>query len=518
MKKLNKKSFMGIMMVTSQLLLSLFLVYWLFSQFEEKKGLLSSEIDRGFKMCEQQMIDSLLATHYIDPFLNDTGNYAIFMYDTVEIDSSNIPISMDINGDSVPRMIMQISASQDIKHTDERIVQTMEMIRNTGRFPDEEIQSTITVHANLDSSDQLLMQGVKMLISTVGKLDFNERNVYTYFSESMDTVLFQRLFNEFIQNNYKGFSVNWKQMADYDPGNGSSSIEFKSYMFENPYGAEINDYFVYLLKSIYAQIIFALILIIITTLAFRLAYVNLKNQQKLIILKNDLISNITHELKTPVSTVKVALEALLDFNLREDPERTKEYLEMAHSETNRLDLLVNQVLNNSALESGNSFITKTKINIAEIIDEVLVSFKTRTAKQKASITFYPPDDGIFIFGDKLHLFGVIANLIDNSLKYNKNNAKIEITTGIIGNEIQISVDDNGIGIPDEYINKVFDKFFRVPVGDEHSIKGYGLGLNYASLVIKHHDGRIFVVNKDDGGCIFTICIPLSNINSPGILI
>ena len=109
--------------------------------------------------------------------------------------------------------------------------------------------------------------------------------------------------------------------------------------------------------------------------------------------------------------------------------------------------------------------------------------------------------------DKLHIHGVLVNLIDNSLKYNQMKPKISI--GIYQNEkeTKLTIDDNGIGIPDEYHNKVFDKFFRVPTGDKHNVKGYGLGLNYAALVMQHHGGSISVDNLDGGGCRFTLIFP-----------
>ena len=152
---------------------------------------------------------------------------------------------------------------------------------------------------------------------------------------------------------------------------------------------------------------------LITGLAFRMAFINLKDQRKLLTIKNDFISNITHELKTPVSTVRVALEALLDFNLRNDPELTKGYLEMASSEIDRLDLLVNQVLNNAALEDSRHFITTEEIDLVLLVNEVMTSMQSRFDMEEATVDIHSSEEAVMIEADKLHLHGVIVNLLDN---------------------------------------------------------------------------------------------------------
>ena len=336
----------------------------------------------------------------------------------------------------------------------------------------------------------------------------NQRNWHTIFATSPDSVLLTELFGDFIEKKYNDFTVVWQSTKKSDINIlDNSGLKFNSNLFENPFTVSITGYNLYILRSISPQIIFAIILLLITALSFRMAFTNLNNQRKLMIIKNDFISNITHELKTPVSTVKVALEALLEYNLREDPKRTKEYLEMAHIEMDRLDQLVNQVLNNSSLENGNDFIFINKIDLVSLVNGVLISMQSNLNKQEAIINLVTKEDEIFVDADKLHLHGVIVNLLDNSLKYNDRKPEITVELGQNKRETQITVSDNGIGIPNEYVDKVFDKFFRVPKGDEHNIKGYGLGLNYAALVMEHHKGKISVSRNELGGCVFTVRLP-----------
>jgi len=492
-------------MTCSQLLLTLFLCYWLYSQFVEKKKLLSADIERGFRNSEEQVIDSLLAANIINPLINDSGNYSVLMIGSNDVDSLNQTMEMKLNLDSISKMRMHIPGKHDENH---RVISKFEIKDTIAYSSDQDIHSTITVHAEQDTGNQLLFQGVKLLINAVGKLDRNQNDIYAFFSSNPDTTILTKIFARFIERNYSAFFVDWQSI---DPSifnkKDHSDLVFISYFFEDPYGVIVTRYNRYLLRSISPQIAFALILLMITGIAFRMAFINLKNQRKLFMLKNDFVSNITHELKTPVSTVRVALEALLDFNLRKDPKRTKEYLEMAHSEIDRLDLLVNQVLNNSALEDGNTFINTDTIDLVSFVREVADSMQSRFDMQNATVIINPRDVEIMVEADSLHLRGVIVNLLDNSLKYTEQIPEISIEISQDQKGTLLTISDNGMGIPDEYNDRIFDKFFRVPKGDRHNVKGYGLGLNYAALVMKHHKGKISVESNESGGCSFILNFP-----------
>jgi len=496
-------------MISSQILLTLFLGYWLYSQYVENKNLLAAEIERGLRDAEEQVIDSLLATSIINPLMsNDSSNLSVYMIDGRIPDTLNHPHEMKLNLDSVTQMQMHIAGNHA---AEQNIIRKVESIDSSVHLNDRRIQSTITVSAGEDSSKQLLFQGIKLLINSVGQNDMEQSSIYTFFASNPDTAILVKIFNEFIEKNYTSFKVDWQSIEKSGINEKKhSNFVFASLLFEDPYGIAITNYNPYILKAISPQIVFAFILLLITALAFRLAFLNLKNQRKLLTLKNDFISNITHELKTPVSTVKVALEALLDFNRRNDPKLTKDYLEMAHKEMDRLDLLVNQVLNNSALEDGNSFISTENINLVLLVNEVRASLQPRFDEQMATVTFNFSDNEIFAEVDKLHLHGVILNLLDNSLKYTEQKPEISIDISQDNKETLISISDNGIGIPIEYRDKIFDKFFRVPMGDKHNVKGYGLGLNYAAIVMEHHHGKIWADNIAAGGCRFTLSFPNLN--------
>jgi two-component system phosphate regulon sensor histidine kinase PhoR len=222
--------------------------------------------------------------------------------------------------------------------------------------------------------------------------------------------------------------------------------------------------------------------------------------------KNEFISNITHELRTPIATVGVAIEAMKNFNAMDDARKTKEYLDISSNELQRLNLLVDKVLKLSLFEKREIDLTPEPTDIRQLAEEVVNSLRLQSEKYKAEISIQARGD-LTIMADKLHMQSVIFNLLDNALKYN--NASPVISIDLEGNEkeIIIRVRDNGIGISPEYRSKVFEKFFRVPHGETHNAKGYGLGLSYAAHVIERHKGKIILESERGKGSIFTITLP-----------
>lgn len=272
------------------------------------------------------------------------------------------------------------------------------------------------------------------------------------------------------------------------------------------YRLELGNTKPYLFRRIASPIIFSLLLLGITVLAFVLLYKNLLKQRRLGEIKNEFISNISHELKTPVATVGVAIEALSSFNAMQDPERTKEYLDISANELQRLSLLIDKVLKLSMFEKKEMDLTYEDTDLKEITEEVLLSLKLQFEKQHATVSLDVKGD-VRIQGDRLHLQSVIFNLLDNALKYSKENPVIHIEIAESGDEIIFSINDNGIGIAPEYREKVFEKFFRVPHGNTHNAKGYGLGLSYVAQVIQKHQGSIRVQSQLGSGTSFIIHLP-----------
>jgi two-component system, OmpR family, phosphate regulon sensor histidine kinase PhoR len=262
----------------------------------------------------------------------------------------------------------------------------------------------------------------------------------------------------------------------------------------------------YLLKRIASPVLFSVFLVGLTILSFVLLFRNLKKQQRLAELKNDFISNITHELKTPIATVGVAIEALKNFNAMQSPERTKEYLDISSNELQRLNLLVDKVLKLSMFEKKEIELNPETLNLKDLADEVIASMRLQSDKKNAKVTLNHSGN-LLLRGDRLHLLSVIFNLVDNAIKYSNENPVIKIDLEEKENDLVLKVTDNGTGIPPEYSKKIFEKFFRMPSGNTHNTKGYGLGLSYVSHVVNRHNGKIEVESEPGKGSTFIITLP-----------
>lgn len=281
--------------------------------------------------------------------------------------------------------------------------------------------------------------------------------------------------------------------------------------FANPitYSLSLQNKMSYLVKKLTLPILFSLFLVGITIASFVLLYRSLLKQRKLAELKNQFISNITHELKTPIATVGVAIEALKNFNAIHDPQRTREYLDISQNELQRLSLLVDKVLKLSMFEKKEIELKKEQFDCKQLAEEVLNSMKLQFDKYHATVKWHTEGDNFIIDADKLHITSVIYNLLDNALKYSKEDPVIDVRLVSSKDYVEFSVSDNGIGIEPAYQQKIFDKFFRVPAGDKHNTKGYGLGLSYVSQVIKRHHGQLQVESELGKGSTFIAKVPFS---------
>jgi signal transduction histidine kinase len=229
-------------------------------------------------------------------------------------------------------------------------------------------------------------------------------------------------------------------------------------------------------------------------------------------MRSNLISNITHELKTPISTVNVALEALQSFKADNDSARRQEYLGIAQSEIQRLAMLVDKVLTTSGLGNSDFKLKIEKFDLNELVKQVLDTLKFQFGKISAKVNMHTSGEDFMIEADKLHITGVIHNLMDNALKYGGQHPVIDLNLSQQNGKITIIVTDHGLGIPVEYQDKIFDKFFRVPSGNTHNIKGHGLGLSYVAEVVREHGGTIHVKSAAGKGSTFTVILPRQHAN------
>jgi two-component system phosphate regulon sensor histidine kinase PhoR len=274
----------------------------------------------------------------------------------------------------------------------------------------------------------------------------------------------------------------------------------KAYAYQATFGSPVR----YILGRMGWPMALGLFLLGFTAMAFAVLNLNLRQQKRLAQYKNDFIGNMTHELKTPISTIKVAVEALQHFDALDDPKRTREYLDISALELQRLSILVDKVLRLSQFENKEIELTLTVFDLRELAAEVMAGMRLPFEKTGALVQLTFGEGRFPIMGDRAHLGSVISNLLDNALKYSREGPAITVQVWREDGMVLMSVTDNGIGIPAAYHDRIFDKFFRVPSDDHHNIKGYGLGLNYVHHIVHVHKGSIGVESKEGRGSTFTI--------------
>jgi len=264
-------------------------------------------------------------------------------------------------------------------------------------------------------------------------------------------------------------------------------------------------------KSFTPVLILSMLLILIILGTFIYSIRVIQNQKKNTRIKTDFINNMTHELKTPIATIGLACEALTDKNIKLDKSSQNRFLTTIKSENVRLGKLVENVLESSVSVKASPELKLEVFNIEEVIKKAIksiqLSYNTRNGKIKTDFLA----QNKIIEADKLHITNVIYNLLDNSLKYSSKSPLVTISTRDVIGGLIIRIKDNGIGIAKDNHKRIFEKLFRVPTGDLHNVKGFGLGLSYVKSIIDLHKGKIMVESKLGSGSTFTVNLKSSKI-------
>ena len=263
----------------------------------------------------------------------------------------------------------------------------------------------------------------------------------------------------------------------------------------------------FLIKQMGLQLGVSLTLILIIVVAMVFMFRTILTQKKFSELKNDFISNMTHEFRTPISTISLACEAMNDADMiGSGNTNVQPYVKMITDENQRLSLLVERILQSASLDKGNLKIQAEKVLLNEVIHNIVQSAELRMNSAGGKIRLNLCTELIQIEGDKMHITNAISNLLDNAIKYSKDAPDILISLKRVGKKVHLSVEDHGIGIKKEHLDKIFDKLYRIPTGNVHNVKGFGLGLSYVKAIAEIHDWEIQVKSKVDQGSIFTLII------------
>jgi two-component system phosphate regulon sensor histidine kinase PhoR len=249
----------------------------------------------------------------------------------------------------------------------------------------------------------------------------------------------------------------------------------------------------------------SMLLLVLTGSCFVLVWHTLRAQRKLAEVKNDFINNMTHELKTPLATVAAAVETLERFGLQADPQKARSYLRIARTELRRLADLVDKVLTIATEEQAHLVLHPEVVRPAELVQAAISRHQLQADKPVHFQLEMAPNE--VIRADRFHLEGAINNLLDNAIKYSIESVNIQVSSRRTAGGWQMTVQDDGIGIAGSDQAAVFDRFFRVPTGNLHPVKGFGLGLYYVRQVAERHGGHVAVRSELGQGSAFTFWLP-----------
>jgi len=232
-------------------------------------------------------------------------------------------------------------------------------------------------------------------------------------------------------------------------------------------------------------------------------------QKKLNDMKNDFVNNMTHELKTPISTISLAAQMLKDGDVGKTPEMLKHISGVIVDETKRLSFQVEKVLQVSLFERDRSNLTFKEVDVNDMLETVVATFRLKVENFDGTMELDLQAKQAETTADEMHLTNVFFNLLDNAVKYrSERNLLLKVRTWNEKDNILISIEDNGVGIKKEHLKKVFDRFYRVPTGNVHNVKGFGLGLAYVRKIVENHNGSIRAESEFNNGTKFIISLPL----------
>lgn len=300
-----------------------------------------------------------------------------------------------------------------------------------------------------------------------------------------------------------------------------SSANFSTKLFPGDMSPEKEDLIVWLddhhnriFSNLWPQFLISILFTIFLIVVFYMTFREALKQKKLGEIKNDFINNMTHEFKTPIATISLAADTVMNEKVLNDPERVRQYAELIKRENRRMNDQVEKVLELALTERNELKIVKEAVDVNELLSRIVQSMALQVEAKKGKIAadFMDCTDAVsgknncVVQGDPFHLERVFLNLLDNAIKYSKSAPEIEVKTFSVNDTVVVEISDHGIGIAQDEQKRIFDRFYRVPTGNVHDVKGFGLGLNYVKTIVEKHGGKISLTSKLGLGSTFRIVL------------
>jgi two-component system phosphate regulon sensor histidine kinase PhoR len=484
-------------------------LYWNYNNYVDNKQRVKNEI--------QSSLDTAIDEYYTN--LSKSNFFAIIDYDSInnkssflkdfwnedinssesKVSISSIKISSDYNGDTyvskIPKKLAEIYGSSifitdtiNFEYNDKKVTP------KTSTKYQQEVQ-----RVKINSDSLKFLKGIQSVAIALNNDEIN-------FTK-LDSIFTNQLSKKGIKTPH--YLVLLEKDIKVGGSNKAKDIELS--LFSNSKStflrpdqnlrAYFEDPTIQALKKSSTGILLSLLLSlsVIFCLIYLLKIISI--QKELAEIKNDLINNITHEFKTPIATISTAIEAIESFNVADNKEKTKQYAAISAFQLKKLHVMVEKLLETATLDSESLMLQKEPTNIVDLIAKIAKKFELLTKKE---IKFTTNIDSKILKIDLFHFENAVSNLVDNAIKYGGD--IIEININPVLNVTEISVADNGKGIDKSHQERIFDKFYRVPKGNTHDVKGFGIGLYYTQKIIEKHNGSINVSSNFDN-TIFKLQIP-----------
>jgi two-component system phosphate regulon sensor histidine kinase PhoR len=502
---MNTKKYNWILYIISTTIVVTIVVqlYWNYNNYLENKRQVQNEIQNSLDIAIDEYYSNISKKNFFGFYSKDSTDVSKGAYyfnnlfsskkdSTKKFKISSIEIKTD-NPDEyrqMPKLLDSLLFKDSVLTASIR----------SSRLNDEKFEKgPFSVIRGKDETDSLkVLKGIQTVVIALTNdgIDFTE----------MDSIFKNQLDKKGITtNHYLTLSVNDSVVgrSDYETKELTLFANAKSTYLRNNQDlrAYYKDPTIAALKKSSTGILLSLLLsgMVITSLFYMLKII--RKQKELAEIKNDLISNITHEFKTPIATVSTAIEAIENFNVLDDKEKTKKYLSMSSVQLKKLHQMVEKLLETATLDSEKLILKKESVDVVDLVTRISKKHELLTDK---NISYSSNVNEKLLGIDLFHIENAISNLVDNAIKYGGENIVINVNSVL--NTTEISVADDGKGIDKNQQERIFDKFYRVPKGNRHDVKGFGIGLYYSKKIVEKHGGSISL-QINSGNTVFKMNLP-----------
>lgn len=524
--KLSRIRIIIALMSTALLGIVLVQVYWIKSAVEQKQQVFQFQVAEALTRTTEKV-----ETHWIATMLKEQTD--LFVSDSIFLIAQAGEMSAEILSDTALAGAFRaqetvpdepgMSVSGPFSNRPTMVLEPVEMGINMsavpGRNPDGMIPSILKeidkqFRVNADRLDQVMRRMmVEMMMQGVAP----EKRVDTAYLEQ---VLGLELRNKGIEANYEyGVLVNGTQLisavSQNRKGNLMGTAHTASLYPNNLFFG--NDLLLvqfpnqrnYILSSLWILLLGSVLFTSVIIFVFSYSIHVIIRQKKLSEIKNDFINNMTHEFKTPIATISLATDAISNQSVLSDPDKVRHFTGIIRDENKRMNGQVEKVLQAALLDKKELNLKVDEVDMSEVIKTATDNISLMVKEKDGSVSIRQDAANATVSGDRVHLSNLVYNLLDNACKYSGEHPEIEVSTRNLNGQLLIAVKDNGIGMSADQQKMIFEKFYRVPTGNVHDIKGFGLGLTYVKTVVEAHAGQITVRSQPGKGSVFTIQLPLN---------